>query len=213
MKGFIFAIAIGGLVSTTASAITSVIPSNLDIDFRDAPWTSDADNLTTFTVGDVTATALERSTLNDDLSFSIVGEGTLFAADPLDGLGIRETSNEADEIARFEVLSISFASSQSLSGVWITDLFAFDNQANGDGSDPINGEVGYATIQYVDGFETLTFFGVDSAQDNGELFLDLDSYRQISQIDFFTTDIYNDDFLWLALMCLSPVLLRYSVLV
>lgn len=124
------------------------------IDFGSPAWTPAANNLPSFTVGDVTAVAGPAGSL-------------LFAADPQDGLGVR--GGEIDEIDRVEYLKILFANAVSLQSIKITDLFNKDNEG-GDGSDPVNGEVGYLSLWFggVQVAPTLSFYGINSAQANGE---------------------------------------------
>ena len=124
------------------------------VDFGSPAWTPAANNQASYTVGDVTAIAGPTGSL-------------LFAADPQDGLGVR--GGEIDEIDRAEYLTVLFANAVALQSVKITDLFNKDNEG-GDGSDPIKGEVGYLSLWFggVQIAPTLTFYGINSAQANGE---------------------------------------------
>lgn len=138
-----------------ASALLAAAQANaLIIDFGSPAWTPAANNLPSFTVGDVTAVAGPAGSL-------------LFAADPQDGLGVR--GGEMDEIDRAEYIKILFANAVSLQTIKITDLFNKDNEG-GDGSHPVNGEVGYLSLWFggVQVGPTLNFYGINSTQANGE---------------------------------------------
>ena len=138
-----------------ASALFAAAQANaLIIDFGSPAWTPAANAQPSFTVGDVTAVAGPAGSL-------------LFAADPQDGLGVR--GGEIDEIDRAEYLKIMFANAISLQSISITDLFNKDNEG-GDGSDPVNGEVGYLSLWFggLQVGSTLTFYGINSTQANGE---------------------------------------------
>ena len=78
------------LLAGTASA--TIIPSGLDVDFREAPW-DDADNQPNWTVGGVTA--------------EVAGVQANLYQDSTDGLGVR--GGEDDEIDGEETLKITFA--------------------------------------------------------------------------------------------------------
>ena len=124
------------------------------IDFGSAAWTPAANNQASHTVGDVTAIAGPTGAL-------------LFAADPQDGLGVR--GGEMDEIDRAESITVLFANAVSLQSIKVTDMFDKDNEG-GDGSDPVNGEVGYLSLWFggLQVGSTLTFYGINSTQANGE---------------------------------------------
>jgi hypothetical protein len=137
------------------SALFAAAQANaLVIDFGSAAWTPAANNQTSFTVGDVTAVAGPAG-------------ATLFAEDPQDGLGVR--GGEIDEIDRKEYLKVLFSNAVSLQSIKITDLFNKENEG-GDGSDAVNGEVGYLSLWFggVQVVPTLTFYGINSTQVNGE---------------------------------------------
>ncbi|WP_049631543.1 PEP-CTERM sorting domain-containing protein [Cellvibrio sp. pealriver] len=138
-----------------ASALFAAAQANaLIIDFGSAAWTPAANNQPSHTVGGVTAIAGPAGSL-------------LFAADPQDGLGV--VGGEIDEIDRAEYIRILFASPTALQSIKVTDLFNKDNEG-GDGSDLVKGEVGHLSLWFggVQVAPTLTFYGINSSQANGE---------------------------------------------
>lgn len=132
------------------SALFAAAHSNAAIiDFGSAAWTPAANNQSSFTVGDVTAVAGPAGAL-------------LFAADPQDGLGVR--GGEIDEIDRVEYIKVLFANAVSLQSLVVTDLFNKDNEGS-DGSDPVNGEVGYVSLWFGGSQigSDIVFYGKNSA--------------------------------------------------
>jgi hypothetical protein len=125
------------------------------IDFGAAPWTPGADNLATYTVGNVTATAGPLGKL-------------IFAEDPQDGLGIH--SGEDDEIDGMEYLTISFANAVTLKSIKLTDFFpkVHDGLTN-DGSSA-TGEEGHISLWlgWAQVGATIDIHGVNSSGPNGE---------------------------------------------
>ena len=85
------------LLAGTASA--TIIPSGLDVDFREAPW-ADAFDKPNWTVDGVTATAAVA-----DVSANLYQDST-------DGLGVR--GGEDDEIDGEETLKITFCRSNGI---------------------------------------------------------------------------------------------------
>jgi len=139
-----------------ATALLAAAQANaLIIDFGAAPWTPGADNLASYTVGNVTAAAGPQGKL-------------LFAQDPQDGLGIH--SGEDDEIDGNEYLTISFASAVSLQSIKLTDFFpkVHDGLTN-DGSGPAGEEgkislwLGMSQVGPI-----IDIHGANSAGPNGE---------------------------------------------
>lgn len=98
---------------------TSIIPDNLAIDFRDTSWRQGVkdQNATTYTVGNVTATA----------NSSIASDTPLLSYGFEDGLGILAGGDPSEEINGYEFLEVLIDTGMWLSGVWLTDLFNPDN--------------------------------------------------------------------------------------
>ena len=160
------------LLTGTASA--TVIPSGLDVDFREVPW-DDADNRPSWTVGGVTA--------------EVAGVSANLYQDSIDGLGVR--GGEDDEIDGDEILKITFADPMELLGVWITDLFKPDD---GGGF----GEQGKVALSFEGGGGTLVLFTAnDPGQDdgNGELFVSFDTSSRIAMAEFMEfPDLEDNEF-------------------
>ncbi len=143
----VFLVLVLALGSGRADAV-SIIPSPLAVDFRTLDWQGAAHNQHSHTVDGVTATALPAA------------GAVLFANDAEDGLGV--IGGEFDEVDGAEILEVSFATPRSLSGVWITDLFAAP-----DGGD---GEDGQVEVFFSGGGSAvISFNGNVAHQANGEL--------------------------------------------
>lgn len=126
----------------------SIIPDDLEIDFRD--WAG-ANGQNPYVVGSTTATATG---------------GNLYQ-DSIDGLGVQ--GGENDEVDGDEELLITFQNALSVVSFWVTDLF---KAKDGDGKS--DGETGQAIVTYSDdSTEILTFIGLESHQDNGEQLITL----------------------------------------
>jgi hypothetical protein len=160
------------LLAGTASA--TIIPSGLDVDFREAPWAG-ADNQPNWTVGGVTA--------------EVAGVGANLYQDSTDGLGVR--GGEDDEIDGEEILKITFADPMELLGVWITDLFKPDD---GGGA----GEQGRVDLSFEGGGGTIVLFTAnDLGQDdgNGELFVSFGASSPIAMAEFMEfPDLRDNEF-------------------
>lgn len=140
------------LILTNGAFATSIIPSDLDIDFRDPAWTA-ANYTHKGTVEGVTAVALP-------------GKDSLLYQDTVDGLGVR--GGEEDEINYEERLRINFGDYRELTGVWITDIF--DAPDGGD-----TGERGKVRLWDDAGNDyKFSFFGNDADQGNGEIYIPFD---------------------------------------
>ena len=146
---------------------------SLAIDFRTAAW-GPADSQTTYTVGNVTATALPQGT-------------SLFRAEPEDGLGV-QPGDQADEIDYPEQLQIDIAGGMNLSGIWLADIFSAD--------DGVNGEEGSVQITMTDMTSaSLTFEGYwPLGTNNGELFVPFGATYNVSQLLFSSVDDVNDEY-------------------
>jgi hypothetical protein len=124
---------------------------NLDIDFRTAAWS--ANGTTTKTVGNVTA---------------ISTPGILYQ-DTTDGLGVVDTIQN-DEINVSEKITVVFSTAVNLTGVALTDIYAF-----GGLEDVTNPAGEYGQVQLFNGGSSLgvfTFNGTDANNGvlNGELY-------------------------------------------
>jgi hypothetical protein len=146
---------------------------SLAIDFRTAAW-GPAHGQTTYTVGNVTATALPQDT-------------TLFRSEPEDGLGV-QPGDQSDEIDYPEQLQIDIAGGMNLSGIWLADIFEA-----GDGGD---GEEGTVKITLTDTTDTtLNFEGYwPLGTNNGELFVPFGASYNVSQLLFSSVDDFNDEY-------------------
>ena len=134
------------MVALLASS-ASVSATTLEVDFR--TWTG-ADNQSSFTVGNVTATASG-------------GAGTLYQ-DGTDGLGVR--GGETDEVDRLEQLLIDWDGILNVTGVYITDLFPSPDGPLG------IGEVGSVTLGLANGgTQQVVFWGGNSTGPNGEQYV------------------------------------------
>ena len=166
------------LLSTTFvfSSIATAIPlvGDLAIDFRTDAWqgTDDAHGQHSFTVGNVTATAIS-------------GDNLLFANDSADGLGVQ--GGEYDEINSGESLKIDIAEGAYISGVWITDLF--------DSPDGVDGEEGRVTLTTTVGDMSFDFYGNLADQANGEYYVDFGGSFFVSKALFGTIgETSNNEF-------------------
>jgi len=130
------------------AALATIIPPNLAVDFRTAPWSGAYGN-TSWTVGSVTATA------------SYPDKTATLYQDSIDGMGILTPGYERDEIDTQELLTVTFGSSAQFTGVWITDLFKR--------TDGGVGERGEVCIN--SGASCFQFDGNYSDQGNGEQFV------------------------------------------
>lgn len=171
-----------GMVSAMSASAISVVPADLTVDFRAAPWNNAAHNQTSYTDGNVTASAS---------SDSATATATLFANDWQDGLGVLNPGYEGDEVDPGELLTIEFAEAIDVAQVWITDLF--DAGGNENTTNP-KGEEGFATITFEDGSSTtFTFYGMDSDQNNGDQMFDVAGTDKVSKMEFWSTS-YGDEF-------------------
>jgi hypothetical protein len=163
-KIFCFSFAMVLCAFTAAYAIPIV--GNLSVDFRDSSW-SDANNRTSKTVDNVTATALPG--------------GSTFWQDSTDGLGVRG-GTQSDEIDHSERIRVAFNGvGMNLRGVWLTDLFAYS-----DGSGDPLGEHGKVVIKDSNGniIKTIDFYGNASDQANGEQFIDFGETYLVASAEF-----------------------------
>lgn len=142
------AVAITAVIFLSSSALAlSIIPSDLDVDFRDPAW-GPAGGSHSWTVGTVKATALPRDK-------ELYQDGT-------DGLGV--LGGEPDEINEGERIRVNFSDHMELTGVWITDLF--------ESSDGVVGERGKVKLWDDNGdIHVYNFDGNDSHQANGEIYV------------------------------------------
>lgn len=171
-----------GMVSAMSASAITVVPADLTVDFRDAPWNNSAHGQTTYTHGNTTA----------DASADFGTETpVLFANDGFDGLGVLKPGYEGDEVDPGELLTISFAEAVDIQQVWITDLFDFGSPENT--TNP-NGEEGFAKITFEDGSTTTySFYGIDSHQDNGEQMFLVAGNDKVTKMEFWS-DSYGDEF-------------------
>ncbi len=135
---------------------------DLAVDFRTDDWqgSANAHGSASFSFDGVTAIASG-------------GDGTLFANDSADGLGI--LGGELDEIDMDEALLIDFGTGRFLTGVWITDLFP-EGQ----------GEFGAMQFSY-DGNSTspvIEFNGHNTIEPNGAQYIDFGGSFNINLIIF-----------------------------
>ena len=166
--------ALGMVIGMQATAAT-IIPANLDVDFRNAPWTSGAHGNASYADGNTTATAGPNG-------------ATLFANDALDGLGV--LGGEIDEIDNQEFLRLDFATAIDISTVWITDLFAAP-----DGGNNPDGEMGFAQVFFDDATSVVyDFIGNNSDQSNGEQSFNIAGTGKVSYIKFWAADYQNNEF-------------------
>jgi hypothetical protein len=171
-----------GMVSAMSASAITVVPADLTVDFRDAPWNNAAHGQTTYTDGNTTAAA--SASFGSDTPL-------LFANDSFDGLGVLKPGYEDDEVDPGELLTISFAEAVDVQQVWITDLFDFGAPENT--SNP-NGEEGFALITFEDGSTaSYSFYGINSHQDNGEQSFTVDGNEKVSKMEFWS-DAYGDEF-------------------
>ena len=170
MKKSIFMLAAGVLFLFAGNVSATIIPDNLAIDFRDDVWNG-AEGESSYTVGNVTATAYKNS-----------GYGELYQ-DNLDGLGV--LSGEPDEINHPEWLGVSIQSEMLLTGVWITDLFDYDENNSGENFGAA--EYGYLVLNN-DTTTTINFCayaGQYLGESNGELWVSFGGLMPVSSIDFY----------------------------
>lgn len=162
----IIAVTIVSVLFSAGGALSAPFQFNdLAIDFRDAAW-SGAFWQSTFTVGDVTASATSGS--------------QYLYQDTTDGLGI--LGGEWDEIDNAEYLGIGFSAPITVNGFGITDLF---EAADGGGNSL--GEMGFARFYNSSGLlSEVSFFGAFSDQGNGEQYIALNSpLSDVSQVYFY----------------------------
>lgn len=165
-----------GMASAMSATAGTIIPADLTVDFRDAPWNNAAHNQSNYTDGNTTATA--------SASFG-TETPVLFANDGFDGLGVLKPGYENDEVDPGELLTISFAEAVDVQQVWITDLFDFGTPENTSNPD---GEEGFAKITFEDGSTTTySFYGINSDQWNGEQVFTVQGSDKVTQMDFWST--------------------------
>ena len=169
MKNSTFMVAAGVLFLFAGNVSATIIPDNLAIDFRSTEW-GDAFEQFSYTVGNVTATAYK----NEE-------SGELYQ-DNVDGLGV--LSGEPDEINPPEWLGVSIQGEMLLTGVWITDLFDWDDDYSGEnfGQD----EYGHLLLN---GTTTINFGAYNNGQylgqSNGELWVSFGGLMPVSSVDFY----------------------------
>ncbi len=169
MKKSTFMVAAGVLFLFAGNVSATIIPDNLAIDFRDTEWDA-ADEQFSYTVGNVTATAYKNNE-----------PGKLYQ-DNVDGLGV--LSGEPDEINPSEWLGVSIQGEMLLTGVWITDLFDWDDDYPGEnfGQD----EYGHLLLN---GTTTINFGAYNNGQylgqSNGELWVSFGGLMPVSSVDFY----------------------------
>ena len=168
MKKSIFMVAAGVLFLFAGNVSATIIPDNLAIDFRDTEWYSSEGNtyLNSITVNNITATATG-------------GELTHYFDD---GFGI--SGGEADEIDKREQLSVTIVGGMELTGVWIADLFDWDDDYPGENF----GEDEYGHL-LLNGTTTINFGAYNNGQylgqSNGELWVSFGGPLTVSSIDFY----------------------------
>jgi len=157
-----------------AMADMNIAPSvgSLDIDFRTAAW-SGAYNQTSYTVGNVMATALPQ-------------ESKLYQ-DSDDGLGV--LGGEPDEIDMREQLQIDIDGGMNLIGVWLTDIFT-SNDGNPDG------EEGDVLITLTNDSTQQFFFNGywPLGTNNGELWVPFGDTYNVKQLLFSSVLEDNDEY-------------------
>ena len=171
MKKSIFMLAAGVLFLFAGNVPATIIPDNLAIDFRSTEW-GYAVEQPFYTVGKVTATAYKE---NQEL-------GKLYQNN-VDGLGV--LSGEPDEINYPEWLGVSIQSEMLLTGVWITDLFDYDENNSGENFGAA--EYGYLVLNN-DTTTTINFCayaGQYLGESNGELWVSFGGLMPVSSIDFY----------------------------
>ena len=148
---------------TTRALAWTTIPAVLDVDLR--TWIG-AYNQRSYTVGNVTATPIG---------------GKLFQ-DSIDGLGVR--GGENDEINVGESLTFTISGGMNMTGVWITDLFAWAVPEPGENFRA--NEFGYLILNGTTRFD---FVAVDqysgSGGSNGNFFVDFGTTFRADSIQFF----------------------------
>ena len=194
MKKSIFMIAVGVSFLFAGNVSATIIPDNLAIDFRDSSWAL-ADGQTSYTVGDVTATAYGNA---------IYGRTFELNQHSIDGLGITmytqegDPQGEVDEIEKSENLHVLINGGMSLSGVWITNLFDWES-----GLDENFGQDEYGHL-VINGTTTIDFGAYDNGQypsntdpggTNGELWVGFGGPLTVNSVDFFAGMSENDPFL------------------
>jgi hypothetical protein len=176
-------------LAAAAALITAAQANALTIDFGLTPWTvagvgGGAHGLSTYTVGNVTATAGPSGAL-------------LFADDYWDGLGVYTPNKpgEYDEIDKNETLTLTFASAVSVSAIKLTDFYPkVHGTETNDGSLP-SGEYGHISF-WLGGIQVgsiLDIFGVNSVGTNGEQVLSF-ANKNVDKIVFWTGGGINDEF-------------------
>ncbi len=161
-------VAAGVLFLFAGNVSATIIPDNLAIDFRDTEWYSSEGNtyLNSITVNNITATATG-------------GELTHYFDD---GFGI--SGGEADEIDKREQLSVTIVGGMELTGVWIADLFDWDDDYPGENF----GEDEYGHL-LLNGTTTINFGAYNNGQylgqSNGELWVSFGGPLTVSSIDFY----------------------------
>lgn len=182
-----FILLLGTLAFGTSHAIPMV--GDLDIDFRGNDW-SGAYGQSSWTAGDVTAgawivTGLQNTIASGRNQITAADASSLYQ-DGTDGLGI--LAGEMDEIDLDEVMWLVFHSTQTLTGAWVTDLFAAPDGGR-------NGEDGGLLLFLADqSIEYFEFNGNYSDQANGEQFIDFMGSYNVAAAAFFATDTRGDEF-------------------
>jgi hypothetical protein len=163
------------LVATSAMATPIGTGLNGQIDFRSNIYNVPCNGKTGCTVGNITLTPNPTNT------------GGLYW-DSTDGLGVR--GGENDEINYPETLTVTFASSVNLAGIWFTDLF----MAPDGGSD---GETAKVTLFLgASNLGSFTFNANEPAPDvnNGERYGSFGSGVTVNKIVFSAMNQCNDEY-------------------
>jgi hypothetical protein len=167
-----------GLVAPAFADMNIAPPvGSLTLDFRTAVW-APANNRSSYTVGNVTATAVQPCR-------------SLLWQDAVDGLGIR--GGEQDEINRQEILKIDIAGGMNLAGIWITDIFKRANpplDPTEGGSDGI--ETGSVLVNGSMRFDFAGYW--DEQLNNGELYVSFGQILNVTTLRFWSSCEANDDY-------------------
>lgn len=178
-------ILLAGIVLTSGTAFgITIIPNDLAVDFRDSAWALDNDSTASKTVNGVTAVA-------DSIGNNAQYYNCYLFQDSNDGLGVQTYTNagnarfEQDEINANEILTIYFTESTALSGVWLSDLYDWDEEFSNEnfGQD----EFGYLVINDT---ITITFGAFDNGQyvqiTNGELLVSFGGLINVEKVVFYS---------------------------
>ena len=168
MKKSTFMVAAGVLFLFAGNVSATIIPDNLAIDFRDTEWypSEGSTGVYSINVNNITVTATDvYLTHYFDDGFGILG-------------------GEADEIDKKEHLNVIIDGGMKLTGVWITDLFDWDEQYPGEnfGQD----EYGHLLLN---NNITIDFGAYNNGQylgrSNGELWVGFGGPLSVFSVDFY----------------------------